>query len=174
MRCHACDGRTDGRTHGKWKVGQYSVWAESAKRTQIYTNLAFMKSLHWRLPSMEVMIEPVDSEEQGQCWSAGRRQQWSRRGQMFWSGEESPRFFVRCPEGARDIVQTYIFGVCIANIIFPMVTLMNECCHQTHQQDKRSVSKLKRVQNIFDTWIIRALFQIMLSMLLLLTSKSKS
>ena len=22
--------RTDGRTHGKWKVGQYSVWAESA------------------------------------------------------------------------------------------------------------------------------------------------
>ena len=32
MRCHACDTRTHGRTHEQWKVEQYSVWAESAKR----------------------------------------------------------------------------------------------------------------------------------------------
>ena len=25
VRCHACDGRTDARTHGKWKLAQYSV-----------------------------------------------------------------------------------------------------------------------------------------------------
>ena len=30
MRCHACDGRTHGRTDEQWKVEQYSVWAESA------------------------------------------------------------------------------------------------------------------------------------------------
>ena len=32
MRCHACDERTDRRTHEQWKVEQYSVWAESAIR----------------------------------------------------------------------------------------------------------------------------------------------
>ena len=29
--CHACDGRTDGRMDGKWKIGQCSVGPETAK-----------------------------------------------------------------------------------------------------------------------------------------------
>ena len=31
VRCHACDGQTD----GQWKVMQYSVWTESAKETVV-------------------------------------------------------------------------------------------------------------------------------------------
>ena len=34
MRCHACDGRTHEHTDSR-KVGQYSVWTESAIRIQV-------------------------------------------------------------------------------------------------------------------------------------------
>ena len=37
LRCHACDGRTDGRTNGggKWKIGRGSVGPETAKNKKM-------------------------------------------------------------------------------------------------------------------------------------------
>ena len=68
--CEKCEmsrlWRTDGRTHGKWKVEQYSVWAESA-----------ISSANWPFPDNYLFITgaPVQSDvglvgsQSWVCWS---------------------------------------------------------------------------------------------------------